>query len=110
MDSDTLKFIANFTATKAVGWAAGALLGIGFLQPNQETQFEAIGVSIVVAAMGYTWSWWNTRGKAAVLAELAKAHGVAPAGASIATASNAIVAKVNTASVVPTAAGAAKIV
>jgi hypothetical protein len=96
MDSDTLKFIANFTATKAVGWAAGALLGVGFLQPNQQTQFETIGVSIVLAAMGYAWSWWNTRGKAAVLAKLAKMHGVAPQGASIAAASNAYVAKVTT--------------
>ena len=77
-----------------MGWAAGALLGIGFLQPNQETQFETIGVSIVVAALGYAWSWWNTRGKAAVLAELAKRHGVAPATASIAAAANAYVAKV----------------
>jgi hypothetical protein len=110
MDADTLKFIFNFTATKAVGWAAGALLTVGFLQPNQETQFETIGASIVVAALGYAWSWWNTRGKAAVLAELAKAHGVAPPGASIAAASNAIQAKISTASVVPTAAGAAKIV
>lgn len=110
MDPDTLKFIANFTATKAVGWAAGALLTYGILQPNQETQFETIGVSMVIAALGYAWSWWNTRGKAAVLAKLAKAHGTAPPGASIATASNAIVAKVNAGNVVPTAAGAAKIV
>jgi len=94
MDSDTLKFIANFTATKAVGWAAGALLGVGFLQPNQTAQFETIGVSIVIAAMGYAYSWWNTRGKAAVLATLAKAHGVAPPSASIAAAANAYVAKV----------------
>jgi len=94
MDPDTLKFIANFTATKAVGWAAGALATYGFLQPNQTTQFETIGVSIVVAAMGYIWSWWNTRGKAAVLAELAKRHGVAAPNVSIAAASNAYVAKV----------------
>ncbi|MFZ3214775.1 MAG: hypothetical protein WA192_01835 [Candidatus Acidiferrales bacterium] len=94
MDPDTLKFIANFTATKAVGWAAGALLTYGILQPDQQTQFETMGVSIVVAALGYGWSWWNTRGKAAVLAELAKAHGVAPQNASIATAANAYVAKV----------------
>jgi hypothetical protein len=104
MDPDTLKFIANFTATKAVGWAAGALLGIGFLQPNQETQFETIGVSIVVAALGYTWSWWNTRGKEFVLAKFAKAHGVASPTASIAAASNAIVAKVNATGQVPQAA------
>jgi len=103
MDPDTLKFIANFTATKAVGWAAGALLGVGFLQPNQETQFETIGVSIVLAAMGYTWSWWNTRGKAAVLAELAKRHGVAAPNASIAAASNAITAAVTADTVVPAA-------
>lgn len=96
MDPDTLKFIANFTATKAVGWAAGALLTYGVLQPNQQTQFETIGVSMVVAAMGYGWSWWNTRGKAAVLAEMAKAHGIAAPNTSIAAASNALVAKVNT--------------
>ena len=109
MDPDTLKFIANFTATKAVGWAAGALLGVGFLQPNQTTQFETIGVSIVLAALGYTWSWWNTRGKAAVLAEIAKAHKVAPQSASIATASNALVASVNDNKMTPIAGGAVKI-
>lgn len=103
MDSDTLKFIANFTATKAVGWAAGALLTYGIIQPNQTTQFETIGVSMVVAAMGYAWSWWNTRGKAAVLAELAKRHGVAAPNASIAAAANAYVAKV-AAGTVPAAA------
>ncbi len=102
MDSDTLKFIANFTATKAVGWAAGALLTYGVLQPDQQTQFVTIGVSVVVASMGYIWSWWNTRGKAAVLATLAKRHGVAAPDASIAAAANAYVAKVTT----NTAAGA----
>lgn len=110
MDPDTIKFVANFTATKAVGWAAGALLGIGFLQPNQETQFETIGVSIVLAALGYGWSWWNTRGKAEALAKLAKIHGVALPTASIATAANAMTAKVNAGAVVPAANGAAKVV
>lgn len=94
MDPDTLKFIANFTATKAVGWAAGALCTYGLLQPNQETQFETVGVSIGVAALGYTWSWWNTRGKDAVLAHLAEIHGLVSHGASTTAASNAIIAQV----------------
>lgn len=113
MDPDTLKFIANFTATKAVGWVAGGLLGAGLLQSNQETQFETIGISIVVGAMGYTWSWWNTRGRAIVLAKLAKAHGLISPNASIAAASNAIVAKANdpTVTIVPDpATGVAKII
>lgn len=101
MDADTFKFIANFTATKAVGWAAGALCTYGLLQSNQETQFETIGVSIVVAALGYIWSWWNTRGKDAVLAEIAKAHGLVSRNASTATASNAVIAKVNSGTIVP---------
>jgi hypothetical protein len=109
MDSDTLKFIANFTATKLAGWIAGGLLTLGWLQPNQETQFETIGAGIVLGALGYTWSWWNTRGKQAVLAELAKAHGVAPQSASTATASNALVASVNDNKVLPLAGGAVKI-
>jgi hypothetical protein len=109
MDPDTLKFIANFTATKAAGWIGGALVSYGLLQSNQATQFEVSIAGIILAALGYAWSWWNTRGKQAVLAELAKAHHVAPQSASIATASNALVASVNDNKVFPLAGGAVKI-
>jgi hypothetical protein len=109
MDSDTLKFLANFLAKKAAAWAAGSLVTIGALQPNQETQFITMGSGIIVGLLAFIWSWWNDRGKSAVLAELAKAHGVVSQSASTAKASKAIVAAVNDNKIVPVGSGAVKI-
>jgi hypothetical protein len=109
MDSDTLKMFANFAATKIALGVAGALMTAGWLAPSQETQFETIIGGVIVGALASLWSWWNLRGKELVLAELARAHGVASSTASTTTASNAIIAKVSANSVVATSAGAAKI-
>lgn len=110
MDSDTLKFLANFLAKKVAAWAAGSLVTIGALQSGEQGQFVTMASGIIVGLLAFIWSWWNDRGKQAVLAELAKAHGIVPQTASTAAASNALTAKVNNNTLVPTGTGAVKIV
>lgn len=111
MDADTLKFMANFLAKKIAAYLAATLVTLGALHPgSDETQFTTLLTGIIVGLAAFVWSWWNDRGKQKVLAALAKAHKVAPADASVAAASKAIVTSVNDDKVIPAGNGAVKIV
>lgn len=110
MDSDTLKFVANFLAKKIAAYLASALVTIGALHTgSDQASFVTMMTGVIVGLIAFIWSWWNDRGKQLVLATLAKAHRIAPASASTAAASNALVESVNDNKVVA-AGGAVKIV
>lgn len=110
MDSDTLKFFANFVAKKMAAYLAATLVTMGALHSgSDQTQFVTMGTGVIVGVLAFVWSWWNDRGKQAVLAQLSKAHGLVSQSTSTTAASNALIASVNDNKVVPLAGNAVKI-
>lgn len=67
-----LTSIAAAVFRRGLGYVATFLLAHGFLVQTQEAQFLDWGVSAAFYALDWLWTWWQLKGQALAVAELAK--------------------------------------